>query len=256
MTGGSLQELFLLGPLAFLLIAFWLTRSQWSKGKIGEMHVNKALKKKLNKKEYRLLADLTLPTWDGDTTQIDHVVISQYGVFVIETKNMSGWIFGDAKHAEWTQVMFNWQSKFQNPLRQNYRHVKTIQQILGLADHQVHNFVVFVGTGEPKTDMPRNVAWSSGVLVHLIKAEHRVVLEHDSIDTLTSRLTEARLKPGKRTNRRHAQNVLRKSEDSRAITERCPRCGSRMVERINKTTGEVFLGCSTYPKCRASRNSL
>jgi hypothetical protein len=64
----------------------------------------------------------------GSTTQIDHVLVSVYGIFVIETKNMKGWIFGDERSAQWTQSIFGKKSRFQNPLRQNYRHVKALAE--------------------------------------------------------------------------------------------------------------------------------
>jgi len=66
------------------------------KGVLGEFKVNLATKLFLDKRIYTLLKNVTLPTADG-TTQIDHVIVSRYGVFVIETKNMKGWIFGSAQ---------------------------------------------------------------------------------------------------------------------------------------------------------------
>ena len=62
--------------------------------------------------------NVILPGRDG-TTQIDHVVVSIYGLFVIETKNMDGWIFGSAEQRTWRQQFFKKKFKFQNPLRQN-----------------------------------------------------------------------------------------------------------------------------------------
>lgn len=64
-------------------------RTSWGKGKLAEMGSNFALRVFLDRKKYHLLHDLTLPTPNG-TTQIDHVLVSPYGVFVIETKNMGG----------------------------------------------------------------------------------------------------------------------------------------------------------------------
>jgi hypothetical protein len=52
------------------------------------------------------LHDITIPSVKGKTTQIDHVVVSEYGVFVIETKNYTGWIVGDEKSDYWTQVIY------------------------------------------------------------------------------------------------------------------------------------------------------
>ena len=68
-------------------------KSPWFKGVIGEFIVNVSAKLMLDKNEYHLIKNVTLPTEDG-TTQIDHIIASVYGVFVVETKNMKGWIFG------------------------------------------------------------------------------------------------------------------------------------------------------------------
>ncbi len=79
--------------LVLIIGIVWLIRSSWFKGLIGEFKVNLALKLGLSGEKYLLLKNVTLPTEDG-STQIDHIVVSQFGVFVIETKNYTGWIFG------------------------------------------------------------------------------------------------------------------------------------------------------------------
>ena len=58
-----------------------------------------------NKKGYYLFNDLTLETPD-ETTQIDHVIISRFGIFVIETKNFTGWIFGSENQKQWTKTTY------------------------------------------------------------------------------------------------------------------------------------------------------
>ena len=99
------------------------------KGKIGEAIVNRAISKKLDKTQYHLVKDVTLPTVDG-TTQVEHIIVSRYGIFVIETKKMKGWIFGSERQKTWTQKIFKHSRKFQNPLHQNYKHVKTLSHLL------------------------------------------------------------------------------------------------------------------------------
>jgi len=127
-----------------LLILVAILKSRWFKGIIGEFLVNISAKFLLDKNEYHLIKNVTLPTEDG-TTQIDHIIVSVYGIFVVETKNMKGWIFGKENQSTWTQKIYKHLSKFQNPLHQNYKHVKTLEQLLGLQDNQVHSLVVFVG---------------------------------------------------------------------------------------------------------------
>ncbi len=75
------------------------------KSVMGEFIVNLATKISLDKTVYTLFKNVTLPTDDG-TTQIDHIIVSKYGIFVVETKNMQGWIFGSAQQKSWTQKLF------------------------------------------------------------------------------------------------------------------------------------------------------
>ncbi|MGN4865197.1 nuclease-related domain-containing protein [Bacillus cereus group sp. MYBK132-2] len=99
------------------------------KGKAGEKLVKRILGK-LDPKSYFVLHNVTVYTEYGDTTQIDHIVIAETGVFVIETKNYEGWIYGSEKAARWTQGIFRKKSSFQNPLRQNYKHIKAIEWVM------------------------------------------------------------------------------------------------------------------------------
>lgn len=94
----GLQQAWFLIPLGILAA---LSKSAWFKGVVGEGLVNISAKCLLNKEEYHLVKDVTLPTDDG-TTQIDHIIVSKYGIFVVETKNMKGWIFGKPHQRMWT----------------------------------------------------------------------------------------------------------------------------------------------------------
>jgi len=98
---------------------------------------------KLDPKVYRRINNVILPARNG-TTQIDHVVVSIYGLFVIETKNMDGWIFGSAQQETWTQQFFKKKLKFQNPLRQNYRHTRCLAEFLNLDHDLLHSVVFFI----------------------------------------------------------------------------------------------------------------
>ena len=100
------------------------------KGALGETVVKAGAGLSLPSSVYRRYHDVTLPT-AGGTTQIDHVFVSEFGVFVVETKNMNGWIYGTENDRKWIQVFPGGQKyTFQNPLRQNYGHVKAIEDAL------------------------------------------------------------------------------------------------------------------------------
>jgi hypothetical protein len=110
---------------------------------------------------------ITLPTGDG-TTQIDHILISRFGVFVIESKHYNGWIFGNASGPKWTQVVFYKKNRFQNPIHQNYKHVMTVRDILDfLPAEDVRSVVVFTGNAEFKTARPEGVLHFDELVGHI-----------------------------------------------------------------------------------------
>ena len=93
------SALWYLIPIAILA---GVLKSPWFKGVVGEFIVNLSAKFLLDKEKYQLIKNVTLPTEDG-STQIDHIIVSEFGVFVVETKNMKGWIFGGPNQKTWTQ---------------------------------------------------------------------------------------------------------------------------------------------------------
>jgi len=114
-----------------LLILGSVLKTPWFKGLLGEWLVKVSAKYLLDKDVYHAIHNVTLETSDG-TTQIDHIFVSRYGIFVVETKNYKGWIFGSEHQAMWTQRIFKVSHKFQNPLRQNYKHLKALEATLNV----------------------------------------------------------------------------------------------------------------------------
>lgn len=84
---------------------FFFFRSPRVKGKIGEFNVYSRLNF-LNQAEYKILNNVLIYTKDGRSVQIDHIIVSVYGIFVIETKNYKGWIFGNENSENWMQVIY------------------------------------------------------------------------------------------------------------------------------------------------------
>lgn len=117
--------------LLSVIVFFMKLQSPHMKGQRGERYVASRLKL-LDRNHYWVLNDLLLPS-NGKTatTQIDHVVISTFGIFCIETKSYSHWIFGSADRPYWTQVIYRDKRRFYNPLWQNYSHIKAIEQVIG-----------------------------------------------------------------------------------------------------------------------------
>jgi len=233
-----------------LVLLVTILRSPWFKGQVGEFTVNASARLFLDKNRYHLIKNVTLPTEDG-TTQIDHIIVSRYGVFVVETKNMKGWIFGNAKQRYWTQKIYRHSQKFQNPLHQNYKHVKTLQSLLALHDEQVFSLVVFVGDSTFKTEMPKNVTQGGGY-IRFIKSQTEQRLSEAEVQDVVEKIESGRLAASFRTHREHTAHV--KEIVARKEGEpRCPKCQGEMVKRIVKrgqNAGKEFLGCKAFPKCR------
>ena len=234
-------------PIVLIILFF---RTPYGKGLLGEMLVNLAVNIRLDKGKYHLIKNVTLPTEDG-TTQIDHIVVSEFGIFVIETKNMKGWIFGGEKQKTWTQKIYKHTSKFQNPLHQNYKHAKTIESTLNIDHNKVFSVVVFVGDSTFKTEMPENVTYAGG-LINYIKSKTEKVLSPNEVEKITSIIESGRLSRTLKTHRehvKHVRNIVKEKQNGNS----CPKCGSELVLRVAKqgaNKGNKFYGCSSYPKCR------
>lgn len=229
------------------------------KGKMGEVFVNLAAKLRLDSTAYTLLKDVTVPTKKG-TSQIDHVFLSIYGIFVVETKFYKGWIFGTAKDRQWTQVNYKKKNRFQNPLHQNYGHICALSELLGISKEKLHGVVCFMGDAKFKTDLPEGVFLGGSYVGH-IKSFTEPILTKREVESIRKRIESGRLKRGIKTNRLHVQN-LRQSHTVRpkktqvakgSTTMKCSRCGMPMVLRTarkGKNAGGQFWGCSGFPKCR------
>jgi restriction system protein len=197
----------------------------------------------LDEKVYRRLRDVVIPTSNG-TTQIDHVVLSVYGIFVVETKNFQGWIFGNPKESNWCQSLPGGKkSRFQNPLHQNFRHIQCLAEFLKLDPKVFHSVVHFIGECKLKTPMPPNVM-TSGMSTY-IKSFTTDLFGRLELMEIERELTDAKLKSGLTK-----QDHLASLEQRHRSTTTCPKCGGQLVQRTAKASGKTFLSCSNFPKCR------
>jgi restriction system protein len=236
--------------LIFAAVIAGVLRSPIVKGWFGEAQGALAKHLLLNKDIYTSLHNITIPTSNG-TTQIDHVVVSKYGIFVIETKNMKGWIFGDEKSPQWTQNLFGRKFRFQNPLHQNYRHIRALAEFLKLDDTNFHSVVMFWGDAQFKTDMPENVLTAG--YTSYIKRKQKVLFSDDDVRSIVSVIQAGALPKTWATRTAHVESL--KARHSSTTT--CPKCSSELVLRTAKSganAGKQFYGCSRFPACRYVRN--
>lgn len=198
--------LIFLGLLVGLFVVATL-KSAWFKGLMGELLVVSLAKVFLSKK-YHALHNVTLPT-DCGTTQIDHIYVSRFGVFVVETKNMKGWIFGGERQPQWTQSFYKNKYRFQNPIRQNYKHIKELSAVLNIPMAKLHSVIVFTGDCTFQTAMPRNVTKGGGYIRYM-KSFKNPIFSDEQVDTMVKLIEKKRLTPSRKTDRLHVKNLKKK----------------------------------------------
>ena len=203
-------ELLLTVVLAALLIGFGLGRYQTHVFQNrGEARLSQAMQRRFLPPDYHLLNHITLRA-NGETTQIDHILVSRFGIFVIETKNYKGWIFAGANDRYWTQVLFRARFRFRNPLRQNYRHVRAVRNLLDfLPVDTISSVVVFTGDAEFKTTVPDGV-FKLGEFLAYLERHTTEVMSANRAQFCVGRLETARLSISKLTDIEHVQRLRRR----------------------------------------------
>jgi len=192
----------------FLMIGILKAFKPFLKGKMGEFAVSTHVKLYLNKEKYILLNDCTFPDEKNITTQIDHILLSPYGIFVVETKNYTGWIFGGERQKTWTQKIYKNSYKFQNPLHQNYKHQKVLENVLAdIVDPAlIHSIVVFMPDCEFKTQMPSNV-FRGASWTDYVKSFKDETISSTKLKRIQLRIEKEVLEKSWKTHRQHMQNL-------------------------------------------------
>lgn len=251
--------------LGLAILVVWLN-SPYAKGKAGEKCVHNILMKLPD--DYCVMDDIVLNTVRG-TTQIDHIVISQYGVFVIETKNYSGDIYGNDESKQWVQKIVTevtyrkkwWKTytyvttnKFYNPVKQCWSHLYEVKNSLKEWPYlKIVPIVVFVGSADlSKVQSKIHVVYDNDLLA-TIQSYKTTYLSKTDIQKVIERLTllNAREYVDERT---HVRNI-RKAQiemNKKVSSGICPVCGGNLVFRSGKYGS--FYGCSNYPNCTFKSN--
>lgn len=200
--------------LIFIAVAVLGIFKPFIKGKVGEFTVSLHAKLHLKDPHYILLNDLTFDDGQQGTTQIDHVLLSPFGIFVIETKNYKGWIFGSERQKQWTQKIYKKSYRFQNPLHQNYKHVQVLKSVLAdiVEDDIFHSIVVFMPEAEFKTEMPKHVfrgmEWTD-----YVKTLTEEKISPMKLKRIQQRLEKVMLEKSWKTNREHVEHLRQRHVD-------------------------------------------
>lgn len=195
-------------------------------GKLGELYTAKELKYvQLFGRKGRILRNVYVPKDNGETSEIDLLYITQKGIFVFESKNYSGWIFGDEKGQKWTMMLPNKEKhSFYNPVKQNQTHIKWLRNYIG-ENIPLFSIIVFSERCELKkiTIVSQNVKVIKRDLTYAAvrdiwdKNEDR--LSGEEVENLYIKLRNL-TKVSKETKENHIQNIKDKYGDSGKKSER------------------------------------
>ena len=234
--------------LAILLaIYFAYLKNPTVRGKEGENKVKRAIGETIESIQY-VINNLTVYN-NGNTSQIDHIVINTHGVFVIETKNYSGEIYGQETQREWTQVLAygKVKNKFYNPVKQNATHVYYVRNIVG--DLPIYSLIVFVQNNTSHINAKGVIPLSK--LKKVLSANsgdngYDTILTVEQMKTAYQKLLTQKVDI---STREHVQNI--RSQQNKVKNNICPRCNGQLVFRIGKYGS--FWGCSNYPNCKFTK---
>ena len=223
-----------------------------SVGRAGESAVSSVLHSLPS--EYFVLDNIIIPDQVTDpnrryTTQIDHVVVSPYGIFVIETKNFSGWIFGEEKSQQWAQTFKEKEGQlFYNPIKQNWGHIFALSEHLRINVKLFKPVIVFSNHCKLDVETTIPVVYVAELKSLILNYTQKIIPERN-VSAIFNRLSSLCLNEEEMENR-HVQSIReRLTEKEIALQQgRCPRCGGRL--KLRKGRYGAFYGCSNYPKCR------
>lgn len=237
--------------IVFILIIVIVLKINSSKikGSIGEAKVNTRLN--FLGKEYIVLKDILINGTNGYSSQIDELVLSEYGLFVIETKNYKGWIFGNEKAENWTQVIYKEKHTFRNPIKQNWSHIYALKSLLSdYPNIKYHPIVVFSGNATLKSiESSIPVIYSNKLNSTIRKLSFEKCLSIDEVNKIQTILESSELKE-RNARKEHIKNIKQNVREKKIKMANliCPRCNGELKLR-NGRNGK-FYGCSNYPRCR------
>ena len=236
--------------IIFILLILVTVFYKKIRGFMGEFWVKQELKK-LPKDKYIILNDIMIKSSKG-THQIDHIIISKYGIFVVEMKNYYGLITGEEHQNKWTQHLGKNKYSFNNPIHQNYGHIKALQELLYLSENKFVSIICISNQAKLKVKA-KNVIQLDFVN-NLIKSYSNEIIAEDLIK-IKNKIEQNNI-TDKEIRKNHIKNIKNtvKENNDKEKNRICPKCGGKLVERNGKYG--KFIGCSNYPNCKyTSKNT-
>ncbi len=238
--------IFLLVLLGLVSLLSAYVNTPQGKGKVGELFIKIELGKTKPGEKY-IINNLMIEGENGKTSQIDHILINKNGVYVIETKNYSGRIYGKDNQLQWTQVLNYGKVKnhFYNPVKQNATHIYRINEALK-EDIYLNSIIVFTQGNTQYIESDK--VYTISQMKRFIKQPQKQTLTVEKMEEIHNKLLNIKHNTHT-TTKQHIENINQTLEDTQNGI--CPRCGGQLVER--KGQHGTFYGCSNYPNCKFTK---
>jgi len=218
-------------------------------GQEGENWIASVLGQDIPDEKY-VINNLTISS-GGKSSQIDHIMITKVGIFLIETKNYSGTIYGSLNQRQWTQV-FDYgkvKNSFYNPTMQSNTHAYRLKRVLGrLAKSNCFVQTVVFPKAELMIEPIDNVGDTHN-LVRILNTPREYIFTTDEINRIHRKLIDFKINP-RISEDKHIQNIQK--TQLQIAHNICPRCNSKLVLR-NGQYGS-FYGCKKYPYCKFKKH--
>lgn len=252
----------------------------FDKGFRGEYETWKNLSK-YEEDGAKFIFNCYIPKGEKETTEIDVIMLHRTGIYVFESKNYSGWIFGNEKDRMWTQTLptgsTSQKEHFYNPIRQNQAHIKWLQELLNMDDSFFYSLIVFsercefksvtVNSNNAKVVKRTHVKYAVDTIakekgnrlspVQIQNINHKLqmytrVCDQEKMAHIEriKQTTYSGTNPSVIVKPNIAPQAIHKNTQTGL---RCPYCGATLVLRTaskGQHAGKRFYGCSSYPKCR------
>lgn len=242
----------------------------------------------------KFLFNLYIPKGENSTTEIDVLMISPKGLFVYESKNYSGWIFGSEHQSKWYQTLPQGRKRchkesFYNPIMQNRTHIQHLKVLLGeaipmhsiitfsdrctLKNIQVANSDIHVINRKDVMNVTTTISSNTNNALSdaQIQGIYDRLLPYTQVDSdvrdrhiaeIEKRIHIESSVPTQAAAPAHPSKEIpvkqRSCQRAQEVASlRCPRCGGKLVLRTAKkgsNAGNRFYGCSNFPKCRYIRS--
>lgn len=152
----------------------------------------------------KILPNLYIPTEDG-TTEMDLVYITTSGVYVIESKNYSGWIYGSYKQKEWMSNIYGRKYRFYNPIWQNNNHIKSLEKVL--PNIKLNSLIVFSERCQlKKVNVDKKLVIKRNELKdRILMDKENKVLSKEEVDNIYNKLKQY----GNKTNKEKKEHINR-----------------------------------------------